>query len=81
MLAGLVDFGQCGIELLLGADQVGLQCLDCALLDSELGLQLLAALHHVQQRIFQAGLASHQCLQLVLQIRQLFSVGRTRLEQ
>lgn len=81
LLAGLVDFGERGIEGLPGAVQLGLQRLERPLLGVQPALQLLAALHHIQQGVFQAGLTAKQRLQLVLEVRELLGVRRTRLEQ
>jgi hypothetical protein len=65
-MAALLDFGNCGVESLLSTGEVGLQRLDRAQLDGQLGLQLFAVFHHLQQGILQAGLPAYQCVQLVL---------------
>ncbi len=45
-----------------------------------LGLQLLTTLHHLEQRVLQAGLATFQRLEFVLQVGQLLGAGGSRLE-
>ena len=80
LLTGLPDFGKCGVQCQLRAGQVNLQRIDCLQLGVQLGIHFLAALHHLQQGIFQAALASLQGLKLVLQIRLVLRVRRTRTE-
>ena len=65
----------------LGIGQLGLQLVDLRQLACLLALQLLAALHDLQQRILQAGLSPLQRLQLVLQLGELFGVDSARREQ
>ena len=70
----LIDLGACCVARLLGIGQLGLQLVDRGQLASLLALQLLATLHHLQQRILQAGLAPLQRLEFVLQVGELLGV-------
>lgn len=80
-LAGFGELGQRGVERLPRTGHFGLQGFEGLLLGVQLGLQLLPTFHHLEEGILQAGLATLQGLQLVLQVRQLFGVGRSRLQQ
>lgn len=81
LVPGLVDFGKCLVQSLLGGGQVGPQRLERPRLGGLLSLQLLAAFQHLQQGIFQTGLTALQAVELVLQISQLLGVRCTRSEQ
>ncbi|GAB4718894.1 hypothetical protein MOKP125_35920 [Mycobacterium avium subsp. hominissuis] len=78
---GLADLAARGVQIAPRGGHLGLQLLERLLLAVQLGLQLLAPLHHLQQRILQAGLATLQGLQLVLKVGQLLGVDRSGLQQ
>ena len=61
--------------------ELALQLVDLRQLAGLLTLQLLAALHDLEQRVLQAGLAPLQRPQLVLQLGELFGVDGARREQ
>jgi hypothetical protein len=60
---------------------VGPQSVDLLLLTGLLGHQLLAALHHLQQRILQRSLPALQRLEFVLELGELFGIHRSRVHQ
>jgi len=70
----VIDVGQRCVQGMLSGGQIVLQCVDGRLLRGLLCLQLLAAFHHLEQRILQAGLAALQGAQFVLQLRQLLGI-------
>ncbi len=76
----LIDLGEHLVARPLRVGQLALQLVDRRQLVGLLGLQLLAALHHLEQRILQAGLATLQRLQFVLQLGELLGVDRPRRE-
>ncbi len=66
---------------LLGSAQRILQVLDARQLTGLFALQLLATLHHLQQRVLQARLPALQRLQFVLQLFELLGPGAGRVQQ
>jgi len=76
LVALLVEVGA-GIGAgLLRPIEVLLQFVDPLLLLRLLALQILAPLHHLQQRVLQAGPAAFEGLDLVLQLGELLGVHR-----
>ncbi len=81
LVSKLIDLGTRRVARPLGFGQFVLQLVDVRQLAGLLTLQLFTALHDLQQRVLQAGLAPLQCLQLVLQLGELFGVDAARREQ
>ena len=77
----MFDVAQSGVDSVLRGSRIRPAVfLLLGLLGGLLNLQLFAVLHHLEQRVFQTGLAALQGFQLMLQFRQLFGISH-RLQQ